>query len=112
VVDRAFGAAGHDRQVPFEVAGSGAAADLVRNGLGIAFLPAPEAARISDLATVQVSGPALIWRVSGGGPGAPPHAGRGTGVPRRTPPGRTSALNGEWRRQRAQGAKAARSATG
>jgi DNA-binding transcriptional LysR family regulator len=56
VVDRAFGAAGHDRQVPFEVAGSGAAADLVRNGLGIAFLPAPEAARISDLATVQVSG--------------------------------------------------------
>jgi DNA-binding transcriptional LysR family regulator len=64
VVDRAFAAAGHDRQVPFEVVSFGAAADLVRNGLGIAFLPTPEAARRSDLATVELSEPPLIWRVS------------------------------------------------
>jgi DNA-binding transcriptional LysR family regulator len=64
VVDRAFAAAGLDRQVAFEVAGFGAAADLVRNGLGIAFMPAFEAARTSDLAAVELSGPALIWRVS------------------------------------------------
>jgi DNA-binding transcriptional LysR family regulator len=64
VVDRAFAAAGHDRQVPFEVADFAAAADLVRNGLGIAFLPASEAARLSDLAAVELSEPALIWRIS------------------------------------------------
>jgi DNA-binding transcriptional LysR family regulator len=64
VVDRAFATAGRERQVLFEVAGFGAAADLVRNGLGIAFLPASEAARTSDLAAVELSEPALIWRVS------------------------------------------------
>jgi len=63
VVDRAFAAAGLDRQVLFEVAGFGAAADLVRAGLGIAFLPAPEAARMSGLATAEFE-PALTWRVS------------------------------------------------
>jgi DNA-binding transcriptional LysR family regulator len=64
VVDRAFAAAGRERQVLFEVVGFSAAADLVRNGLGIAFLPASEAARTSDLAAVELSEPALIWRVS------------------------------------------------
>jgi len=63
VADSAFAAAGLDRQVLFEVAGFGAAADLVRNGLGIAFLPAPEA-RMSDLAAVELNSPALTWRVS------------------------------------------------
>jgi DNA-binding transcriptional LysR family regulator len=57
-------AAGRERQVSFEVAGFGAAADLVRNGLGIAFLPASEAARLSDLTAVELTGPALIWRIS------------------------------------------------
>ncbi len=68
VVDRAFAAAGLDRLVPFEVAGFGAAADLVRNGLGIAFLPAPEAARMSGLAAVELDEPALTWRVSAAAP--------------------------------------------
>src|SRR5260370_725489 len=57
VADRAFAAAGHDRQVQFEVAGFGAAADLVRNGLRVAFLPATEAAQMSDLAALQPSEP-------------------------------------------------------
>jgi DNA-binding transcriptional LysR family regulator len=63
VVDRAFAAVGHDRQVQFDVAGFGAAADLACNGLGIAFLPVPETAWMSDLAAVEFSEPALIWRV-------------------------------------------------
>ncbi|MGD0683665.1 MAG: LysR family transcriptional regulator [Streptosporangiaceae bacterium] len=63
VVDRAFTAAGRDRQVAFEVTGFGAAADLVRNGLGIAFMPAFEAVRTSGLAAVELSEPALTWRV-------------------------------------------------
>jgi hypothetical protein len=45
VADRAFAAAGRHRQVQREVAGFGAAADLVRNGHGIAFRPASETAR-------------------------------------------------------------------
>ena len=57
MVDRAFAAAGRERQVPFEVVGFGAAADLVRNGLGIAFLPASEATRTSDLAAVELAEP-------------------------------------------------------
>ena len=68
VVDRAFAAAGLDRLIPFEVAGFGAAADLVRNGLGIAFLPALEAARMSDLTAVELDEPALTWRVSAAAP--------------------------------------------
>jgi DNA-binding transcriptional LysR family regulator len=64
IVDRAFAAAGLDRQVPFEVADFAAAADLVRTGLGIAFLPASVAAALPGLAVVEVTGHALIWRVS------------------------------------------------
>jgi DNA-binding transcriptional LysR family regulator len=64
VVDRAFAAAGLDRQVPFEVAGFAAAAGLVRTGLGIAFLPASVATGLSDLAVVEVTGQALIWGIS------------------------------------------------
>lgn len=64
VVDRAFAAAGLDRQVPFEVADFAAAAGLVRTGLGIAFLPASVATALSDLAVVEVTGHALIWSIS------------------------------------------------
>ncbi len=64
VADRAFAAAGLNRQVPFEVADFDAAAGLVRNGLGIAFLPASQAARLSDLTFVELSGAALTWRIS------------------------------------------------
>src|SRR5260370_965840 len=40
VADRAFAAAGLDREVPFEAADFTAVIDLVRGGLGIALLPA------------------------------------------------------------------------
>jgi DNA-binding transcriptional LysR family regulator len=64
VVDRAFAAAGLDRQVPFEVADFSAAAGLIRAGLGIAFLPASVATGLADLAVIEISGPALIWAIS------------------------------------------------
>ena len=64
VVDRAFAAAGLDRQVPFEAADFAAAAGLVQAGLGIAFLPASVAAVLPGLAAIEVSGPAMIWRIS------------------------------------------------
>ncbi len=64
VVDRAFAAAGLDRQVPFEVADFAAAAGMVRTGLGIAFLPASVATALSELAVVEVTGHTLIWGIS------------------------------------------------
>ena len=64
VVDRAFAAAGLDRQVPFEVADFAAAAGLIRTGLGIAFLPASVATALDDLAVIEISGVALMWAVS------------------------------------------------
>ena len=64
VVDRAFAAAGLDRQVPFEVADFAAAAGLIRSGLGIAFLPASVATALTDLAVIEVSGQVLMWSIS------------------------------------------------
>jgi DNA-binding transcriptional LysR family regulator len=64
VVDRAFAAAGLDRQVPFEVADFAAAAGLVAAGLGIAFLPASVTAALTELAVIEISGPDLIWSIS------------------------------------------------
>jgi DNA-binding transcriptional LysR family regulator len=64
VVDRAFAAAGLERQVTFETADFAAAAGLVRHGLGIAFLPASAAAAWPDLPALEVAGPPLIWRIS------------------------------------------------
>jgi DNA-binding transcriptional LysR family regulator len=64
VVDRAFAAAGLDRQVPFEVADFASAAALVRNGLGIAFLPASVLAATPELPAIEVAGPPLNWRIS------------------------------------------------
>ena len=64
VADRAFAAAGLDRQVPFEVADYASAAALVRYGLGVAFMPL-SAARGSPVCTSS-SWPArrLTWRLS------------------------------------------------
>jgi DNA-binding transcriptional LysR family regulator len=62
IVDRAFAAAGIDRQVAFEVATYPTAAGLVSNGLGVAFIPASAAAGLDGVAQVPVS-PALDWRI-------------------------------------------------
>jgi len=70
VVDRAFAAAGIDRQVSFEVADYATAAGLVGNGLGVAFVPASAAASLTELlppgqagiARVRVDA-ALDWRI-------------------------------------------------
>ncbi len=63
LVDRAFAAAGLDRQVSFEVADYGTAAGLVGNGLGIAFVPASAAARLDGVARVRIDSEALNWRI-------------------------------------------------
>jgi DNA-binding transcriptional LysR family regulator len=63
VVDRAFAAAGIDRQVAFEVADYAAAAGLVSNGLGVAFIPASAAVGLGTVARVPVEGAALNWRI-------------------------------------------------
>ena len=63
VADRAFAAAGLDRRVPFEVTEFPSAASLVRNGLGIAFIP-QSAADLTGLDVIGLDGPALRWRVS------------------------------------------------
>ena len=62
VVDRAFAAAGIDRQVSFEVADYAAAAGLVGNGLGVAFVPTSTAASLDGVARVRVDA-ALDWRI-------------------------------------------------
>jgi DNA-binding transcriptional LysR family regulator len=66
VADRAFGAAGLDRRVPFEVTEFTSAAGLVRNGLGIAFIPqsAADLDGLDGLDVIGLDGPALLWRVS------------------------------------------------
>lgn len=64
VVDRAFAAAGVERSVPFEVADFAAAADLVRHGLGIAFLPAFAATPLDDLHILRVRARAPRWELS------------------------------------------------
>ncbi|HEY3880398.1 MAG TPA: LysR family transcriptional regulator [Trebonia sp.] len=61
ILDRAFAAAGIDRQVTFEVAYYTTAADLVANGLGVAFLPESAAAAFAGVARVPVAG--LAWRI-------------------------------------------------
>lgn len=62
IVDRAFAAAGVDRQVAFEVADYRTAAGLVGNGLGVAFIPASAARMLDGVARVPVS-PELDWRI-------------------------------------------------
>jgi DNA-binding transcriptional LysR family regulator len=66
VADRAFAAAGLDRRVPFEVTEFTSAAGLVRNGLGIAFIPQSAAGLdgLDGLEVIGLDGPALQWRIS------------------------------------------------
>jgi len=64
VVDRAFAAAGLDRQVSFEVADFPTAAGLVRNGLGIAFFPASAGAAMNGITTVPVDPALPAWQIS------------------------------------------------
>jgi len=68
IVDRAFAAAGLDRQVVFEVASYATLAGLVSYGLGVAFVPASAATGLDGVAQVSVASPeadspALIWRI-------------------------------------------------
>ena len=63
-VDRAFAAAGLDRQVPFEVADYASAAALVRYGLGVAFMPASAAEGLPGVHLVELASPQLTWRLS------------------------------------------------
>jgi DNA-binding transcriptional LysR family regulator len=62
VVDRAFAAAGLERHVSFEVADYATAVGLVRNGLGVAFVP--ESAGPEDLQGVSLSPAPPAWRIS------------------------------------------------
>jgi DNA-binding transcriptional LysR family regulator len=65
VADQAFAAAGLDREVPFEAADFTAVINLVRGGLGIAFLPASVAAsQGASLAVIVISDHAFNWVVS------------------------------------------------
>jgi DNA-binding transcriptional LysR family regulator len=63
IVDRAFAAAGIDRQVSFEVAEYGTAAGLVGHGLGVAFVPASAAPGLDGVVRAPVESAALNWRV-------------------------------------------------
>ena len=64
VADRAFAAAGLRREVRFEVADFVTAASLVRNGLGVAFLPESFASSLPDLPAIRIAGTPLNWPVS------------------------------------------------
>jgi DNA-binding transcriptional LysR family regulator len=64
IVDDVFSEAGIQRVVPFEVSTYDAAAGLVRNGLGVAFLPASGARALNDLHPVDLKDVALTWTIS------------------------------------------------
>jgi DNA-binding transcriptional LysR family regulator len=65
VVDRAFATAGLDREVPFEAADFTAVINLVRGGLGIAFLPTTVAADLgADLDVIEISDYTFTWIIS------------------------------------------------
>ncbi len=65
IADRAFAAAGLDREVPFEAAEYTAAINLIRGSLGLAFLPASVAAgQGADLALIEISDHAFSWCIS------------------------------------------------
>jgi DNA-binding transcriptional LysR family regulator len=64
VADRAFTAAGLDRQVPFEAADYTSAAGLVSHGLGIAFLPSSAAGEFPGLPLIELAGEPLLWTLS------------------------------------------------
>jgi DNA-binding transcriptional LysR family regulator len=63
LVDSAFAAAGLERQVSFEVSEYGTTAALVRNGLGIAFVPVSAVPGLCGVVSVRVPTAALDWRI-------------------------------------------------
>jgi DNA-binding transcriptional LysR family regulator len=63
LVDLAFDQAGLHRSVPLEVSDYPTLAALVRQGLGVAFLPETIARTIPGLVTVPVAPPALHWNL-------------------------------------------------
>jgi DNA-binding transcriptional LysR family regulator len=64
IVDDAFAELGIQRAVSFEVSSYDAVAGLVRNGLGVAFLPASGARAMGDLHPVDLKDVALAWTIS------------------------------------------------
>ncbi|MHA0288803.1 LysR family transcriptional regulator [Mycobacterium sp. C3-094] len=70
LVDDAFHAAGRRARTLYEVpAGFRAVADLVRSGLGTAFVPRSEAARFTALRAIELAEP-VLWTVYLATPGA------------------------------------------
>jgi DNA-binding transcriptional LysR family regulator len=63
IVDRAFAAAGLERQVSFEVSEFGTATGLVRNCLGVAFVPTSAAPGMNGVVPVQVPEVSLDWEI-------------------------------------------------
>ncbi len=63
VVDRAFAAAGLERQVSFEVSEYRTAAGLVRGGLGVALVPASAAPAMEGVTAVRVAAASLGWQI-------------------------------------------------
>ena len=63
ITDRAFAAAGVDRLVAFDVPNYETAAALVRNGLGVAFMPASIATDLSGVEVVPVTPVQLTWHI-------------------------------------------------
>ncbi|XVV17595.1 LysR family transcriptional regulator [Actinoplanes sp. CA-131856] len=61
VVDRAFAAAGVQRQVTIEVTDISSAADFVREGLGVAIVPQFAVPDKSGLIIKRVAGAELVW---------------------------------------------------
>ncbi|GAY19258.1 LysR substrate-binding domain-containing protein [Mycobacterium sp. shizuoka-1] len=63
LMDDAFHAAGVEARTQYEVpAGFAAIAELVANGLGIAFVPASEARRLGDLRAIELAD-RVLWQV-------------------------------------------------
>lgn len=63
IVDRAFAAAGLERQVSFEVSDFTTAAALARNGLGVAFVPTSAVSTLEGVVPLRVAGASLDWQV-------------------------------------------------
>lgn len=61
--DQAFAAAGLQRAVHFEVTDYRTAEDMVRNGLGVVFMPASAAEGVTGLPRLAVTGAPLTWKV-------------------------------------------------
>ncbi|WP_370151993.1 LysR family transcriptional regulator [Streptacidiphilus sp. EB129] len=66
VVDRAFAAGGLEREVAIEVVDIQTAAEFVRHGFGIAFVPSFSAPKAADVRVLPVSDPDLRWALSVG----------------------------------------------